>query len=128
MDAADGLMRSDKELVDAVLAGDRAAFASLIERYELPVRSMAIAILGNTHSAEDVAQDAFTTGYERLASLRNRAAFGAWLLKIAERSAYRMARERDRNRKVRNSQRIVQWKVGFQIRQTAASDGAPSKT
>jgi RNA polymerase sigma-70 factor (ECF subfamily) len=91
-------MRSDKDLVNAVLNGDRTAFASLVERYERPVRSVAIAILGDTHSAEDVVQDAFTTSYEMLATLHNRAAFGAWILKIAQRSACRAARDRARNR------------------------------
>jgi RNA polymerase sigma-70 factor (ECF subfamily) len=87
-------MTSDKELVDAAVDGDREAFATLVERYERPVRSVAIAILKNTESVNDVAQDAFLTAYEKLATLHNRAAFGAWLLKIVRRTAYRLARER----------------------------------
>jgi RNA polymerase sigma-70 factor (ECF subfamily) len=96
-------MRSDQDLVDAVFNGDRAAFAVLVERYERPVRSVAIVILGNTDSADDVAQDAFTTSYERLATLTNRSAFRAWILKIAQRTAYQMVREQARNRAVANT-------------------------
>ena len=91
-------MHSDNDLVDAVLRGDRAAFATLVARYERPVHSIAIAILRNTDAAEDVAQDSFTKSYELLATLRNRAAFGSWVLKIAQRVAYQVARERKRNR------------------------------
>jgi RNA polymerase sigma-70 factor, ECF subfamily len=90
-------MISDKQLVDATVNGDREAFATLVERYERPVRSVAIAILKNTESVNDVAQDAFLTAYEKLSTLHNRAAFGAWLLKIVRRSAYRVAREGVRN-------------------------------
>jgi RNA polymerase sigma factor (sigma-70 family) len=91
-------MHSDKELVDAVFDGDRAAFATLVARYERPVRAVAIAILRNGDAAEDVAQDTFIKSYEMLATLRNRAAFGSWVLKIARRISYRVARERKRNR------------------------------
>jgi RNA polymerase sigma-70 factor, ECF subfamily len=91
-------MHPDKDLVDAVLRGDRAVFATLVARYERPVRSVAIAILRNRNAAEDVAQDTFTKSYEMLATLRNRAAFGSWVLKIAQRVAYQAARERKRNR------------------------------
>jgi RNA polymerase sigma-70 factor (ECF subfamily) len=93
-------MRSDKDLVDAVFNGDRTAFAALVERYERPVRSVAISILGRVDTVDDATQDAFTTSYEELATLNNRAAFGAWILKIAERAALRVARERSRNRPI----------------------------
>jgi RNA polymerase sigma-70 factor (ECF subfamily) len=93
-------MQSDKDLVDAVLRGDRAAFATLVARYERPVRSVAMAILRNSDAAEDVAQDTLAKSYEKLATLRNRAAFGSWVLKIAQRVAYRVARDRKHDRTV----------------------------
>jgi RNA polymerase sigma-70 factor, ECF subfamily len=93
-------MISDKELVDAAVNGDREAFATLVERYERPVRSVAIAVLRNSESVNDVSQDAFLTAYEKLSTLHNRAAFGTWLLKIARRSAYQVTRERVRIREM----------------------------
>ena len=89
-------MTSDKELVDAAVNGDREAFAMLVERYERPVRSVAISVLRNSESVNDVLQEAFLTAYEKLSTLHNRAAFGAWLLKIVRRCAYQVTRERVR--------------------------------
>ena len=40
-------MRSDSELVSAVLAGEREAFADLVRRYEAPVRAAALAVVAD---------------------------------------------------------------------------------
>lgn len=80
-------MQSDSELVEQVKAGDLQAFAELVARYEYAVRGMALAVLGNYHSAEDAAQDAFVAAYEKLGLLRDGSRFGPWLLKIAKRQA-----------------------------------------
>jgi RNA polymerase sigma-70 factor, ECF subfamily len=89
-------MRSDNDLVNAAVAGDRDAFAMLIERYERPVRSVAIAILRDVELAQDVAQDTFMIAFEKMAMLGNRSAFGSWILKIARRRAYRVVRAKAR--------------------------------
>ena len=39
-------MQSDAELVKAVLDGDKQAFGILAERYERPVRAVALDVLG----------------------------------------------------------------------------------
>ena len=87
------MVRSDADLVNAVLAGDKAAFESLVKRYELSVRALAAGILGDKHLAADAAQEAFVRAYEKLSSLRDKAVFGPWLLKIARRCALDMARQ-----------------------------------
>ena len=80
-------MQSDAELVNAVLNGDKQAFGVLAERYERPVRAVALDVLGDYHSATDVSQDAFVKAYEELAGLRKLEAFGPWLMKITRRCA-----------------------------------------
>lgn len=80
-------MRTDAELVNAVLGGDTRAFGVLAERYERPVRAVALDVLGDYHLATDVSQDAFITAYEKLPSLRKSGAFGAWLMRITRRCA-----------------------------------------
>ncbi len=47
-------MPTDAELVKACLAGQKQAFATLVARYERPVRAAAINVLGDYHKAEDV--------------------------------------------------------------------------
>lgn len=80
-------MRTDAELVNAVLNGEREAFAVLVKRYERPVRAVALDVLRDYHSAADTSQDAFVNAYEELARLRKLEAFGPWLMKITRRCA-----------------------------------------
>ncbi len=87
-------MQADTELVKAVLGGERSAFAELVRRYERAVRGVALSVLGDSHAAEDVAQDCFVIAYEKLAELRKPEAFGYWVLKIARREAISRSRSR----------------------------------
>lgn len=87
-------MTSDGQLVDRSLAGDRAAYAELVDRYERAVRVVALRLVGDHHAAEDVAQETFVTAFEKLSKLRRRDAFGAWLLTIARCEAVRISRGR----------------------------------
>lgn len=78
---------SDADLVAATLAGDQAAFATLVGRYERAVRAVSFHALGDHHAGEDAAQEAFIAAYRRLAGLRKPELFGHWLMKIARRRA-----------------------------------------
>lgn len=91
-------VQSDADIVKAVVNGDRAAYAKLVERYEHSVRAVATRILGDVHAAEDAAQEAFVKAYEKLGSLRKGSAFGGWLLKIARNEALTIVRRRSYNR------------------------------
>ncbi len=85
---------SDRVLVDAVVAGDKAAFAELVRRYEPVARAAVVAILHDTDLAQDVLQEAFLRAYENLGKLADRSRFGPWVLKIARRQALRTRRRR----------------------------------
>ena len=85
-------MRTDAELVNSVLDGEKQAFAVLVERYERSVRAIALDVLGDHHLATDVAQDSFVRAYEHLTRLRKPEAFGPWLMRIAHRCALDSAR------------------------------------
>jgi RNA polymerase sigma-70 factor (ECF subfamily) len=90
-------VQSDAQLVNAVLDGQKDAFAELVCRYERSVRAAAISVLDDHNAAQDAAQEAFIRAYEKLGSLRRASAFGSWLLMIARRcaldAASRLARE-----------------------------------
>jgi RNA polymerase sigma-70 factor (ECF subfamily) len=72
----------DDLLVARTLAGEHAAFGTLVERYKRPVYHLALRLLGNTVDAEDAAQEAFVRAYVRLASYQQGSNFKAWLLAI----------------------------------------------
>lgn len=87
---------SDRQIVDAVLAGDREAFRVLVERESRAVIGTCGRILGDPVEAQDTAQDAFTQAYKALATFRGDGSFGAWLRRIAIRVAIaRLAARRD---------------------------------
>ncbi len=87
-------MRSDGDLVTAVLAGQREVFSDLVHRYEGAARSVAWAVVGNEHTAQDVTQEAFVAAYVKLKNLRNPSAFGGWLLQIVRRQALQAVRSK----------------------------------
>jgi RNA polymerase sigma-70 factor (ECF subfamily) len=82
---------SDAVLVREVLDGAKDAYAQLVGRYERPARAAAMHVLGNYHSAEDAAQEAFIKAYRQLAGLRKPETFGPWLLTIVRRCALDIA-------------------------------------
>ena len=86
--------RSDRAIVDAVLAGDRDAYRHLVERESASVVRACHRVLGDLHEAEDAAQEAFVTAYRSLASWRGEGPFGAWLTRIAVRIALRQVGQR----------------------------------
>ena len=87
-------VRTDAELVNAVVDGEKQAYAVLVKRYERPVRAVALDVVADYHSAADVSQEAFVKAYQQLAVLRKPEAFGAWLMKITHRCALDSARRR----------------------------------
>jgi RNA polymerase sigma-70 factor (ECF subfamily) len=87
-------MQSDSQLVSAAREGDQAAFATLVDRYQRAARAAAFHRLGDHHAAEDAAQEAFVTAYQKLSGLRDGACFGPWLLTIVRHKAERIGRAR----------------------------------
>ena len=78
---------SELDLVRQAQAGDADAFGELVERNRRAVFRAAVAALGSTTDADDVAQDAFVMAYRKLHSFRGEAAFRTWLLAITWRKA-----------------------------------------
>lgn len=77
----------DLSLVRRAQAGDTDAFGELVERNRKAVFRAAVAALGSTTDADDVAQEAFVMAYRKLASFRGESSFRTWLLAITWRKA-----------------------------------------
>lgn len=77
----------DLELVRRAQAGDAEAFGDLVERNRRAVFRAALAAVGSATEADDVAQDAFVTAFQKLSAFRGEAAFKTWLLSITWRKA-----------------------------------------
>jgi RNA polymerase sigma-70 factor (ECF subfamily) len=85
----------DEELIAAVAAGDREAFAALYRRRRPDVFRFAMHMIGVPGAAEDVAQDVFMTVIHEAGRYDpRRAGVVAWLLGIARNHARRRLSER----------------------------------
>src|SRR5712691_8174703 len=74
-------------LVARALAGDRAAFGVLAERYAAPARRVARAVLDDPDDADDAAQDALLAALVKLQQYDSRRPFGPWLMRIVANAA-----------------------------------------
>lgn len=76
----------DAGLVRRARAGDESAFASLYARYAPMVHGILLARAPRSEVA-DLLQDVFLLALQRLEALRDPAAFGGWLVRIARHRA-----------------------------------------
>lgn len=72
----------DGDLIAAAVAGDRAAFAALLERHYDRVHRLAWQLTGSRADADDIAQDVCCTLVEKIGSFRGEAKFTTWLCGI----------------------------------------------
>jgi RNA polymerase sigma factor (sigma-70 family) len=71
------------KLIDRVLAGEQALYASLVDRYKRYALTITLKILQNKPEAEEAAQDAFIKAYHHLAGFNRQSKFSTWLYRIA---------------------------------------------
>jgi RNA polymerase sigma-70 factor (ECF subfamily) len=89
--------RSDEQLLDAFVTGERSAFEELVRRHEDRLFGLALRMTGNRADALDATQDAFVAAFRRAPSFRGDAAFGTWLYRIAINATQDLLRKRGRD-------------------------------
>jgi RNA polymerase sigma-70 factor, ECF subfamily len=77
------MQESDHSIVRAVLAGDKEAYGALVRAHSATLFRVAFRIIGNEADAEEIVQEAFLRGYQRLGSFQQRSAFATWIYRIA---------------------------------------------
>ena len=75
--------RDDVQLIHEILAGDDAAFNTLVQKYQKSVHALAWRKIGDFHHAEEITQDTFLQVYRKLATLKDPNQFAGWLYVIA---------------------------------------------
>jgi RNA polymerase sigma factor (sigma-70 family) len=86
----------DVELAALAATGDRAAFGELVRRHGSAVRGLLRRMGAQPSMADDIAQDAFLTAFERIAEFRGEGTFAAWVKRIAARLYVRKWRKDSR--------------------------------
>jgi RNA polymerase sigma factor (sigma-70 family) len=87
---------TDADLIARVLSHeDENAFAELVRRYQSPVRAFLTRMTrGDTHLADDLAQETFVKTWRKLDTYRGSARFSTWLFGIAFNEFRSLARRR----------------------------------
>src|SRR6185312_747882 len=75
----------DVELCALAATGERRAFGELVRRNGSAVRGVLRRMGAHSAEADDVAQDAFLTAFERISEFRGEGTFAGWVKKIAAR-------------------------------------------
>lgn len=112
---------SDAQLVALTSNGDTTAFEGLYRRHAAFALNLAVRLQGSASDVEDVVHDAFLRAHERLDSLRDPAAFRAWLGSII----VRMVRTRLRRRRLLRALGLVQPGEAVDLDAVASSDAGP---
>lgn len=84
--------RSIETSARAALAGSRAAFGVLVDRFEEPLFRYLRVRTGNRADAEELVQETFLRAWDRLQSYDPRLPFRSWLFTIAVRAAISRSR------------------------------------
>lgn len=91
---AENEQHPDVILVERVRAGDFSAYDELVRKYERQVFRIALRITQNREDAEDVTQDAFVKGFEKLDQFQGNSKFYTWLVRIAVNESLMRLRKR----------------------------------
>ncbi len=73
---------SDAVLVRQAQAGEAAAYARLVERYQERAVRLAFTLVHHWEDARDLSQEAFVKAFRQLGSFRSEAAFSTWFYRI----------------------------------------------
>ncbi|HEX5107725.1 MAG TPA: sigma-70 family RNA polymerase sigma factor [Vicinamibacterales bacterium] len=84
----------EARLIDAVKAGDAAAFDELANRHMRRAFSVAYRLLGQRQDAEDVVQEAFLAALVKIDTFERGRPFGPWLLRIVANRAINLRKAR----------------------------------
>ena len=74
---------SDNHLIARTLAGETEAFSILVRRWERPIYSLTLRMLGRDEDARDACQEAFLAAFRNLSKFRGDAKFSSWMYRIA---------------------------------------------
>ena len=85
---------NEHSIIRAVLSGNKEAYGTLVVRHSHAIFRVAFRITGDEADAEDVVQEAFLLGYQKLQSFESRAKFSTWIYRIAVNCALNMKNKR----------------------------------
>jgi RNA polymerase sigma-70 factor (ECF subfamily) len=86
--------KDETSLIEAVQAGDSAAFDELAERHMRRALAVAYRLLGQRQDAEDIVQDSFLAALVKIDTFERGRPFGPWLFRIVANRAINLRKAR----------------------------------
>ncbi len=102
----------DRTLIDLSRGGDLDAFNEIVTRYQNAVYGVALKMVRNPATAEDLTQDTFISAFRNIAKFRG-GNFRAWLLRIARNATYDHLRRMKRRPETSIEENIVTFSDTF---------------
>lgn len=81
-------------LIGRARSGDLEAYGQIVRQYQEMAYGCAYSILGDSHLAQDAAQEAFVEAHRKLADLRLAAAFPGWFRRVVVKHCDRLTRRK----------------------------------
>ena len=94
--------KSDGDIIDQVLGGQKQAFSVLVERYQRQIFNLMYRYSRSDHDAADLTQEVFLRAYEKLSSFKSSNSFFSWLYTLAVNKAHDWSRKQSRRKKYQN--------------------------
>lgn len=91
----DDYERTEQELVEQVLDGDREAFLAFINRYERLVKHVVFRMVDDERDREELCQDVFMRAYRYLDGFRFESKLSTWLARIARNTCLNHLEKKD---------------------------------
>ena len=85
---------NDKDIISAVLQGNKQAYAELVNRYQNFVFTVCLRYTSSREDAEEIAQDIFVKAYRCLSDFRGDSKFSTWLYTIVNTSCITFLRKK----------------------------------
>ena len=86
----------EEAYIKRVIGGDAEAFRYLIREYQHMAFTVAMSIVKDEFTAEEVAQEAFIKAYENLGKFKFQSKFSTWLYRIVVNLAFRQLKKQKR--------------------------------
>lgn len=94
MKVVEATRATDEELVAAILDGEAALYADLVERYRGRIVNYVNRFLGNFEESEELSQEVFLRVYRALDRYNPRYRFSTWLFRVARNASIDLIRKR----------------------------------
>lgn len=76
------MAKTDQDIIQQILAGEKRAFAELVDRHKDRAMTLAVRMMKNREDAEEALQDAFVRAFNALPRFEWRSSFSTWFYRI----------------------------------------------